>query len=179
MSLLSSWDRILGQIPDFQVCWYIHGLLWWENCVLMMPMYFGFFCLWSCACLLPCGYLWCLLVWVTPLLSLGCFRSPGRPVALAVSDHLWGIPTGVFLQGLRSCWSVTLATVDFLGVFQTVGSSMEQSSHCLTVLSAADPQLLWVQRVLNCSECSRSNCSKCSGSSRMDQDIKSSQEQTN
>jgi hypothetical protein len=37
-------------------------------------------------------------------LSLGCFRSPGRPAALAVANHLpvgpsnWGT-----LEGQRSC----------------------------------------------------------------------------
>ena len=29
--------------------------------------------------------------------SLGCFRFPGRPEALAVADHLWDLPTWVFL----------------------------------------------------------------------------------
>ena len=42
-------------------------------------------------------------VWSLPLLSLGCFRSPGRPVALAVADHLWGFPTGGSSEGQRSC----------------------------------------------------------------------------
>ena len=36
-------------------------------------------------------------------LSLGCFRSPGRLAALAVSDHLWSLPTEGSLQGQRSC----------------------------------------------------------------------------
>jgi hypothetical protein len=31
-------------------------------------------------------------VWSLCLLFLGCFRSPGRPVALAVADHLWVLP---------------------------------------------------------------------------------------
>jgi hypothetical protein len=52
-------------------------------------------------CLLPSGFPWCLLVWMTvwslPLLSLGCFRSPCRPGALAVPDHLWSLPTQNFL----------------------------------------------------------------------------------
>jgi hypothetical protein len=77
-----------------------------------------------------------------PLLSLCCFRSRGRPAALVVSDHLWGLPTGGSSQGQRSCLSVALAAVDLLGGLQTVGSSVEQSSCCPTVLSAAIPQLL-------------------------------------
>ena len=32
-------------------------------------------------------------VWSLPPVSLGCFRSPGRPVALAVSDLLGGFQT--------------------------------------------------------------------------------------
>jgi hypothetical protein len=36
-------------------------------------------------------------------LSLGCSRSPGRPAALAVADHLWGLPTEGSSQGMRSC----------------------------------------------------------------------------
>ena len=32
--------------------------------------------------------------WSLPLLSLGCFRSSGRPVTLAVADLLWDLPTG-------------------------------------------------------------------------------------
>ena len=42
-------------------------------------------------------------VWSLPLLSLGCFRSPGRPVALALVDHLWGLPTRDSSEGERSC----------------------------------------------------------------------------
>ena len=41
--------------------------------------------------------------WSLPLLFLGYFRSPGRRVALAISDHLWGLPTGGSSQGQRSC----------------------------------------------------------------------------
>lgn len=32
-------------------------------------------------------------VWTLPLLSLGCFRSSGRPVTLAVADLLWDLLT--------------------------------------------------------------------------------------
>ena len=32
-------------------------------------------------------------VWILPLLSLGCFGSPYRPVALSVTDIPWGLPT--------------------------------------------------------------------------------------
>jgi hypothetical protein len=32
-------------------------------------------------------------VWNLPLLSLGCFRSPGRPVALALADFLCSFVT--------------------------------------------------------------------------------------
>jgi hypothetical protein len=42
-------------------------------------------------------------VWSLPLLSLGCFRSPGRPVTLAVADYLWGLPTGSSSEGQRIC----------------------------------------------------------------------------
>ena len=42
-------------------------------------------------------------VWSLPLLSLGCFRSPGRPKTLAVADFLWGLPSGGSLEGHRSC----------------------------------------------------------------------------
>jgi hypothetical protein len=38
-------------------------------------------------------------VWSLYLLYLGCFRSPGRPVALAVADHLWGLPNGPLQRG--------------------------------------------------------------------------------
>ena len=70
-------------------------------------------------------YSWCLIP-----SSLGCFRSPGRPAALAVADNLWGLPTGTSSEGQRSCWSVALPAVD-LGGLQTVRSSEEQSNCCL------------------------------------------------
>ena len=38
-------------------------------------------------------------VWSLPLLSLGCFRSPGRPVALSVADLLWDLLTVVSSEG--------------------------------------------------------------------------------
>ena len=38
-----------------------------------------------------------------PLLSLGCFRSPGWPVSQDMADHLWGLPTGGSSEGQRSC----------------------------------------------------------------------------
>ena len=41
--------------------------------------------------------------WSLPFLSLGCFRSPGRHAALAVTDHLWGLPTGGSSEGQGSC----------------------------------------------------------------------------
>jgi hypothetical protein len=104
-----------------------------------------------------------LLIWVTvwslPLLSLGCFKSPGRLLVLAVSDLLWSFPTEGSSQGQRSCWSISLAAVDLLGGLQTVGYSMEQSSCWVTVLRAADPQPLWEQWILNYSECRGSNFS--------------------
>jgi hypothetical protein len=37
------------------------------------------------------------------ILSLGCFRSPGKPVTLTVADQLWNLPTGGSSQGQRSC----------------------------------------------------------------------------
>ena len=33
----------------------------------------------------------------------GLFRSPGRSATLAISNHLWGLPTGGSSQGQRSC----------------------------------------------------------------------------
>ena len=69
-------------------------------------------------------------VWSLPLLLLGCFKSPGRPEALAISDHLWGLPTGGSLQWQISCWSVALAAVDLLRGLQTVGYSEKQSRCC-------------------------------------------------
>jgi hypothetical protein len=47
-----------------------------------------------------CFAIWIYLVFVglgdymESLLSLGCFRSPGRPLAIAASYHLWGLPMG-------------------------------------------------------------------------------------
>jgi hypothetical protein len=140
----------------------------------MLPKFIGFCCLWSCACLLPSGYPWYLLVWVSVcslvLLSMGCFRSPGSPAALAVPDHLWVLLSSGSSQGQRSCLSVALAAVDILGGIQTIESSLEQSSCCPSFLCAADPQLLWVQQVFYFSEFS--------GPSRMGQDMMSSQKQT-
>lgn len=42
-------------------------------------------------------------VWSLPLLSLYCFRSPGRPAALAIADYLWGLPTVGYSEVQRSC----------------------------------------------------------------------------
>jgi hypothetical protein len=113
----------------------------------MLTTYFGCCCLWSCTCLSPSRYSWFLLIWVTvwslPVLSMGCYRSPGRFVVLAVSDYLWELSTWGSSQGQRNCWSVALAAVDLLGGLRTVGSSVEQSSCCPTI----------VQPILNCSEC--------------------------
>lgn len=39
-------------------------------------------------------------VWSLPLVSLGCCRFPGRPVALAVLDLLGGLQIVVSLEGL-------------------------------------------------------------------------------
>ena len=41
-------------------------------------------------------------VWSLLLLSLSCFRPPGRLDALAVANHLWGIPTGSPTEGQRT-----------------------------------------------------------------------------
>lgn len=41
------------------------GLLWWENCVVMVANCIHFCCLWPCACLWPCGYRWCQMAWVS------------------------------------------------------------------------------------------------------------------
>jgi hypothetical protein len=100
----------------------------------MMCMYIGFYFLHSCTCHLPFGYPWYLLFWVTvwslPLLSWGCFRSPGRPAALIVADHLWGLQTGGSSEAQRCCWSAALAAIDVLGGLLTVGSSEDQSGCC-------------------------------------------------
>jgi hypothetical protein len=75
----------------------------------------------------------CLLVWVTlesSFSSLGYLIYPTRPVALAVANSMWGLPTGGSSERQRSCKSVALATVDLLGGLQTVGSSEQQSSCC-------------------------------------------------
>ena len=75
-------------------------------------------------------------VWSLPLLSLCCFRSPGRPEALAIVDLLWGLPAEDWVRGVaslkwqRSCLSVSLAAVDLLGGLQILRSSEEQSSCC-------------------------------------------------
>ena len=74
---------------------------------------------------------------VLGLLQISCGLA-----ALAVSDHLWGLPTRSSSQGQRSCGSAVLAAVALLEAFHTVGSSVEQSSCCPTVLSAVCPQLL-------------------------------------
>jgi hypothetical protein len=69
-------------------------------------------------------------VWCLSLFLLGCFISPSRPVVLAVSDHLWGLPTWGYSEGQRSYRSVALAAVDLLGGLQAIGSSVEHSSCC-------------------------------------------------
>ena len=86
-----------------------------------MPTCIGFCCLWKLAFhhFIPGR----ISVWSLPLLSLGCFRSPGRPAALAVADPLWGLPTGGSSEGQRSCWSFALAEVALQRGLQTVGSS--------------------------------------------------------
>ena len=43
----------------FTVSLDIQGLWWWEDCILLVPIYFVFCCLCSCACFSPSGYLWC------------------------------------------------------------------------------------------------------------------------
>jgi hypothetical protein len=55
-----------------------------------------FLLLWSCSSLSSSGSLFAGLgdsVWSPPLLFLGCFRSPNKPVTLALADLLWGFPT--------------------------------------------------------------------------------------
>jgi hypothetical protein len=69
-------------------------------------------------------------VWSLLLLSLGCFRSPGRLETLTIADHLWGLQIGVSSEGQRSYWSVVLAVVELLGGLQTVKSSEMPSSCC-------------------------------------------------
>jgi hypothetical protein len=162
--------------------------MWWENWVLMMPTYFGFCCLWSCSCLSPSGYPWCLLIWVTvwslPLLSLGCFRTPGRFVTMVVSGTSnWGLFMGtekllICCRGCSKspgrpsdCWVFSGAVKLLSNCSESRGSSTTLSAS--TALSAAGSQLL------NCSECSGFNCSECSRSYRMDWDMEASWEQTN
>jgi hypothetical protein len=82
-----------------------------------------------------------------------------------------GLPTRSSSQGQKSCLFVILAAVDILGGLQTVGASVEKSSCCQILMSVTNLKLLWEQWILNCSECS--------GSSRMHQDMESSQEKTN
>ena len=78
-------------------------------------------------------------MWSLPLLFLGCFGFSDRLATLAVSNHLYCFLPGGSSEGQRSCQSVSLAVVDFLGGLQTVGSLVEQSSCCPTALSVADP----------------------------------------
>ena len=59
--------------------------------------------------------------WTLPLFSLGCFKTPGRPVALAVADLRWGLQTVGSSEGQRSCWSVALAGTDLLRVCRFLG----------------------------------------------------------
>ena len=70
------------------------------------------------------------------------FRSPVRLDALAVSEHMWGLPTGGFSQSQRSSLSVSLAAVDLMGGLQAIVYAMEQLNSCPAALSAANPQLL-------------------------------------
>ena len=42
-------------------------------------------------------------IWSLLLLSLDCFRSPGRPVALTVADLLWVLPTVGSSEVQRNC----------------------------------------------------------------------------
>jgi hypothetical protein len=96
-----------------------------------MPMYVGFCFLWSCNCLSPSGYPWCLLVWVA--LSRVCLFC--LLVASGLLVGLWlclyqtscrAFPLGCLKRGRF----VALAVVDLLGSLQTVGCSEEQLSCC-------------------------------------------------
>ena len=60
--------------------------------------------------------------------ALGCFRSFGRPMVLAVADIMWCLLTMGSSDGQKSYGSVSLAAVDLLRGLQTIGSSEEQSS---------------------------------------------------
>ena len=110
-------------------------------------------------------------VWSLSLLSLGCFRSPGKPAA-----HPWGLPTGGLFRGAKKlliccpgcsrspgrpsdCW-VFCEAVKLL-------TNCVEYSQSLTSWSVADPQVLWMQMVLNFStaEYSGSNCSEYRGPS--------------
>jgi hypothetical protein len=81
---LSLWDRILGQHPDFQVCWCIQGLLWWEDWVLLVPDYIGFWCLWSL--LTFCHLIISGVKWTRCLFSEACLICP-----LVTTDLLRGL----------------------------------------------------------------------------------------
>jgi hypothetical protein len=170
------------------VCWCIQGLLWWENWILIMATYIGFCCLcfvFAFHHLVISGVCWAEWLWSLLLLSLDCFRSPGRPVALAIADLLWVLPTVVSWEVQRSCWSVALAAADLLEGLQTVVFSKEQSSCC--PMWSHPPR-----RSTNCGFCfpvfretpgmpsgCGVSCPECSGSLGKPQDVMSSGEQTN
>ena len=62
-------------------------------------------------------------VWRLPPVPFGCCRSPGRLMALAVADLLWGLWTLGSSEGNVCHWPVGLATVALQGGLQNVVSS--------------------------------------------------------
>ena len=82
----------------------------------MIPMNFCFYCLW-----LP-STIWLSLVfaglsvsvWSLLPVSLGCFRSLGKPVAFAVADFLWGLLSVGSPEWHILWWLVALSAVALL-----------------------------------------------------------------
>ena len=69
---------------DAHVCW-----------LLMLMVLHFLLTIWSSLVFAGLG----VSVWRLPLLSLGCFRSPGRPVALSVAEIPWELLTVVSSEG--------------------------------------------------------------------------------
>ena len=108
---------------DAHVCW-----------LLMLMVLHFLLTIWSSLVFAGLG----VSVWSLLLLSLSCFRSPGRPVALAIADLLWRLLTVGSSEEPSSCCpvrscslggagaqtvvSVSLCAVELQGGFQSVVS---------------------------------------------------------
>lgn len=107
-------------------------------------------------------------VWILPLLSLGYFRSPGRPGVLAVADLLWDLPSGVVFRGTErlliycsdcsrspgrtlNCW--VFREVKLLSCMKMFSRGPRDSGFCFSVCSSTPGMLLvcWV----SCTACHR------------------------